>query len=226
MFDVVSVLYIEGVPCFVRRNGDLIKFDNTDGTSYTDEEYKLRFTSKAYNMENGALCKFLDNLCLYYNRDFDEIAHTNLWIHNEAGYEIYGPENSAFITIREGDWDQVRYDERIKFDDALNLREQDKPIKQYEDYAYTDPIDKPVMILNEFKGITGNNGDWVAPSLNRPSYTSKTYTPRWRFPFLSAQVTLEIKVNQAFSLSALNFSYTTSDMPDFTREKLYREIMR
>ena len=225
-FDIVSVLYIEGVPCFVRRNGDLIKFDNTDGTSYTGEEYKLRFKSKAYNMENAALCKFLDNLCLYYNRDFDDIAYTTVWIHNEAGYEIYGPENEAYVTLRQGDWDQVRYDERLKFDDALNLREQDKPIKQYEDYAYTDPQDKPVMILNEFKGIVGNSGDWIAPTLNRPSYTSKTYTPRWRFPFLSAQVTLEIKVNQAFSLSALNFSYTTSDMPDFTREKLYREIMR
>lgn len=226
LFDVVSVLYIEGVPCFVRKNGDLIRFDNSDGTTYTGEEYKFRFKSKAYNMENAALCKFLNNLCLYYNRDFDNIAYTTVWIHNEAGYEIYGPENEAFITLRQGLTDQVRYGERIKFDDALTLRDKDKPIEQYEDYAYTDPQDKPVEILNEYEGVIGNNGTWVSPALNRPSFTSKTYTPRWRFPFLSAQVTLEIRINQAFSLSALNFSYTTSDMPDFTREKLYREIMR
>ncbi len=226
LFDVISVLYIEGVPCFVRKNGDLIKFDNSDGTTYTGDQYKLRFRSKAYNMENAALCKFLNNLCLYYNRDFDNIAYTTVWIHNEAGYEIYGPENEAFITLRQGEFDQVRYGERIKFDDALTLRDKDKPIQQYEDYAYTDPQDKPVEILNEYKGVIGNDGNWVSPALNRPSFTSKTYTPRWRFPFLSAQVTLEIRINQAFSLSALNFSYTTSDMPDFTREKLYREIMR
>lgn len=226
LFDIVSVLYIEGVPCFIRKNGDLIKFDRQDGTNYTNDNYKLRFRSKAYNMENAALCKFLDNVCLYYNRDFDDIAYTTLWIHNEAGYEIYGPENEAFITLRQGQLDQVRYGERIKFDDALTLMEKDKPIEQYEDYSYIDPQDKPVEILNDYKGIVGNNGNWISPVLNRPSFTSKTYTPRWRFPFLSAQVTFEIKINQAFSLSALNFSYTTSDMPDFTREKLYREIMR
>ena len=226
LFDVISVLHIEGVPCFVRKNGELITFNNSDGNSYTGDNYKLRFVSKAYNMENAALCKFMDNLCLYYNRDFDHIAYTTVWIHNEAGYEIYGPENEAYITLRQGEYDQVRYGERIKFDDALTLRDKDKPIKQYEDYAYTDPQDKPVEILNEYKGVIGNDGNWISPVLNRPAFTSKTYTPRWRFPFLSAQVTIEIRINQAFSLSALNFSYTTSDMPDFTREKLYREIMR
>lgn len=244
LLDVVSVLYIEGLPCFVRKDGDLIRFDNPSGTSYTGDEYKLRFRSKAYNMENSALCKFLDNLCLYYNRDFDTIAYTTLWVHNEAGYEIYGPENEAYITTLLGDTDQVRYGERIKFDDALNLQNMDNmlnlesklsseegegtyaPIEQYENRIYTDPIDKPVEILNSYKGIKNDKDKWVRPVLNRPSFTSKTYTPRWRFPFLSAQVTLEIKVNQAFSLCSLNFSYTTSDMPDFTREKLYRDIIR
>lgn len=224
LFDIVSVLSIEGVPCFVRKNGDLIKFDRSDGVTYDGTQFKLRFKSKAYNMDNGALCKFLDNMNLYYNRDFDNIAYTNVWIHNEAGYEIYGPESEAFITVRQSETDQVRFGERIKFDDALNLREKDKPIEQYEDYPYVDAIDKPVEILNEYMGISENNS-WVSPVLNRPSFTSKTYTPRWRFPFLSAQVTLEIVINQAFSLSALNFSYTTSDMPDFTREKLYRDII-
>ena len=230
-------------------------------------------------MENSALCKFLDNLCLYYNRDFDTIAYTTLWIHNEAGYEIYGPENEAYITTLLGDTDQVRYGERIKFDDALNLQNMDNmlnldkkfdfneteenrtspfdysvdlnkvrdfnkhmkeyidnellegegkysPIEQYENRLYIDPVDKPVEILDSYKGIKNDKDKWIRPVLNRPSFTSKTYTPRWRFPFLSAQVTLEIRVNQAFSLCSLNFSYTTSDMPDFTREKLYRDIIR
>ena len=206
LLDVVSVLYIEGQPCFVRKDGDLIRFDNPRGINYTGDEYKLRFRSKAYNMENSALCKFLDNLCLYYNRDFDTIAYTTLWIHNEAGYEIYGPENEAYITTLLGDTDQVRYGERIKFDDALNLQNMDNmlnldkkfdfneteenrtspfdysvdlnkvrdfnkhmkeyidnellegegkysPIEQYENRLYIDPVDKPVEILDSYKGI-------------------------------------------------------------------------
>lgn len=226
LFDICSVLYIEGTPCFVRKNGDLIRFDNYNGVSYISNNFKLRFKSKAYDMEAPALCKFLDNLCIYYNRDFDNLAYITTWIHNEAAYEIYGPENEAYITLISGEEDQVRYNERIKFDDALNLREQDKPIEKYEDHVYIDSIDKPVEILNSYQGIQDDEGNWVNPVLNRPSYTSKTMVPRWRFPFLSAQVTIEVRINQAFSLSALNFSYTSSDLPDFTREKLYRDIIR
>ncbi len=225
LFDVVSVLSIEGTTCFIRKNGDLIRFDQYNGVSY-EGGFKLRFKSKAYDMEAPALCKFLDNLCIYYNRDFDNIHYMNIWIHNEAAYELYGPENEAFITLRKGELDQVRYGERIKFDEALTLRDKDKPIEQYEDYPYVDPMDKPVEILNSYSGVIGETGDWIEPVLNRPSFTSKTCTPRWRFPYLSALVTIEININQAFSLSALNFSYTTSDMPDFTRERLYREIIR
>lgn len=226
LFDICSILYIEGVPCFVRKNGDLIKFDRTDGVSYSGTQFKLRFKSKAYDMENPALCKFLDNACIYFNRDFDNIHYMNIWIHNEASYEIYGPENEAFITVKNGLFDQVRYTERLKFDDALNLREQDRPITKYEDEVYIDPMDKPVEILNTYEGVKNDQGEWINPVLNRPSFTSKTCTPRWRFPFLNAQLTIELRVNQAFSLSALNFSYTSSDMPDFTREKLYRDIIR
>lgn len=226
LFDICSVLQIEGVPCFVRKNNDLIAFNNYDGVSYTGDEFKIRFRSKAYDMEAPALCKFLDNLCIYYNRDFKNIADMTLWIHNEAAYEIYGPENEAYITLLSGPEDQVRYDERIKFDEALNLLDRDKPIEKYEDHVYVDPIDKPVEILNSYQGVKDDEGNWMNPVLNRPSFTSKTFVPRWRFPYLSAQVTLEIRVNQAFSLIGLNFSYTTSDMPDFTRERLYRDIIR
>lgn len=231
LLDIASVLYIEGIPHFVRRNNELITFNNYNGVSYTGDQFKLRVKSKAYDMEAPALCKFLDNLCLYYNRDFNDLTDMKIWIHNESAYEIYGPENSAYITVLNGDEDQVRYDETIKFDDALNLRDKDKPIEKYENTQYIDPIDKPVEILNTYPGIknpwsTSDEDYWINPVLNRPSYTSKTLVPRWRFPFLSAQVTIEARVNQAFSLMCLNFSYTTSDMPDFTREKLYRDIIR
>lgn len=225
LFDIVSVLSIEGATCFIRKNGDLIRFDQYNGVSY-EGQFKLRFKSKAYDMEAPALCKFMDSLCVYYNRDFDNIHYMDIWVHNEAAYELYGPENEAFITIRQGLTDQVRYNERIKFDEALTLRDKDKPIEQYEDYPYVDPMDKPVEILNSYKGVIGESGDWIDPVLNRPSFTSRTCTPRWRFPYLNAQVTIEIKINQGFSLSALNFSYTSSDMPDFTRERLYRDIIR
>lgn len=226
LFDIVSVLYIEGIPYFVRKNGDLITFNRYDGTSYITSDFKLRFKSKAYDMEAPALCKFLDNLCIYYNRDFDDISYMTVWVHNEAAYEIYGPENEAYITLISGEEDQVRYGERIKFDEALNLMDKDKPIEKYEDHVYIDPIDKPVEILNTYEGVKDDEGKWMNPVLNRPSYTSKTYVPRWRFPYLSAMVTIETRINQAFSLSALNFSYTSSDMPDFTRERLYRDIIR
>jgi hypothetical protein len=226
LFDIVSVLYIEGVSYFVRKNGDLITFNNSNGTSYISNDFKLRFKSKAYDMEAPALCKFLDNVCIYYNRDFTDISYIDVWVHNEAAYEIYGPENEAYITLISGEEDQVRYNERIKFDEALNLLENDLPIEKYEDHVYVDPIDKPVEILNAYAGTKNDEGEWINPVLNRPSYTSRTFVPRWRFPFLSAQFTLETRINQAFSLSALNFSYTSSDMPDFTRERLYRDIIR
>lgn len=226
LFDICSVLYIEGIPYFVRKNGDLITFNNYDGVSYIQSDFKLRFKSKAYDMDAPALCKFLDNLCIYYNRDFNNLSYLNVWVHNEAAYELYGPENEAYITLISGETDQVRYNERIKFDDALNLRDKDKPIEKYEDHVYIDPMEKPVEILNSYYGVEDDEGNWVNPVLNRPSYTSKTFVPRWRFPWLSAQVTIELRINQGFSISALNFSYTTSDMPDFTREKLYREIIR
>ena len=36
-------------------------------------------------------------------------------------------------------------------------------------------------------------------------------------PILKLSVTIEMEGNQAFTLSALNFSYTSSDMPDYKR---------
>ena len=100
----------------------------------------------------------------------------------------------------------------------MNLLPGYEPLEQYDTVPYLDPMDKPVQILNETPLDTA--------VLDRPSFTSTTLTPKYRFPFLSAQFILEMKSNQAFSLSSLTFSYTSHDMPDFTREKLYREILK
>ena len=240
LFDIVSIVNIEGSPCYVRENGDIIKFDRPDGTSYTADDgytnedpkgdymiepFKLRVHTKAYDMDAPALCKFLDTLCVYYNRDFKNIAYMDIEVFNEADYQIYGPDNEAFVTVTK-DTDQIRYGDNISFDEALNLTPKDKPIEQYEDHPYIDPIDKPVMILNEYKGVRNSKGEYINPALNRPAFSAKSCTPKWRFPFLSCSVLIELEGNQSFSLSALNFSYTSSDLPDYTREQLYRNIIR
>lgn len=240
LFDIVSIIHVEGQPCYIRENGDVIRFDKDNAVSYladsgfinddptntyADESYKLKIITKAYDMEAPALCKFLDSCTLYYNRDFTNIANMKIQIHNEADYELYGPDNEAFISITSLT-DQVKYGDNLSFDDALNLMDKDKPMTQYEDYPYIDPIDKPTLILNDYKGVRDNTGNYVSPALNRPKYTSRTCTPKWRFPFLSCCVSIELEGNQAFTLSALNFSYTSSDMPDYTREQLYRNIIR
>jgi hypothetical protein len=113
---------------------------------------------------------------------------------------------------------EVKFDERYKVDDALNLLPGYGPLDKYDDEPLVDPIDKPVQVLNEVALDTA--------VLDRPSFTSITLTPKYRFPFLSAQFILELKSNQAFSLSSLTFSFTSNDMPDFTREKLYRDILK
>jgi hypothetical protein len=220
LFDVVGIIHVEGQPCYIRENGDVIRFDRANALSYTadtNESFKLRITTKAYDMEAPALCKFLDSCTLYYSRDFTNINNMIIKIHNEADYELYGPENEAFISLQELT-DQVQFNDNISFDEMLNLNENEKPISQYDKKPYVDMMDKPVQVLNS----VGLN----TATLNRPNYASKTCTPRWRFPFLSCAVTIEMEGNQAFTLSALNFSYTSSDMPDFTREQLYRNIIR
>ena len=220
LFDVVGIIHVEGQPCYIRENGDVIRFDRANALSYTadtNESFKLRITTKAYDMEAPALCKFLDSCTLYYSRDFTNINNMVIRINNEADYELYGPENEAFISLQELT-DQVQFNDNISFDEMLNLNENEKPISQYDKKPYVDMMDKPVQVLNS----VGLN----TATLNRPNYASKTCTPRWRFPFLSCSVTIEMEGNQAFTLSALNFSYTSSDMPDFTREQLYRNIIR
>ena len=138
-------------------------------------------------------------------------------IKNEAGYYLYTPNTEAFINM-ENPGGEVKFDERYTVDDALNLLPNYLPMDQYDNESYLDPMDKPVQVLNQVALDTA--------TLDRPAFTSKTYTPKYRFPFLSAQVIIEVKSNQAFSLSALTFSFTSNDMPDFTREKLYRDILK
>ena len=220
LFDIVSIIHVEGQPCYIRENGDVIRFDRLNALSYTSntsENFKLRVITKAYDMDAPALCKFLDSCTLYYSRDFTNINNMNIKIHNEASYELYGPENEAFISVQELT-DQVQFNDNISFDEILNLRKDEKPISQYDKAPYIDMMDKPVQVLNEVGLGLG--------TLNRPNFASRTCTPRWRFPFLSCAVTIEMEGNQAFTLSALNFSYTSSDMPDYTREQLYRNIIR
>lgn len=221
LFDVVGIVHVEGQPCYIRENGDVIRFDRINAISYTsesDEAFKLRITTKAYDMEAPALCKFLDSCTLYYSRDFTNNHMMSIKIHNEADYELYGPDNEAFISVKELT-DQVQFNDNISFDEILNLTEKEKPASQYEKTPFVDSMDKPVQILS-------NSVPLNTATLNRPNFASKTCTPKWRFPFLSCAVTIEMEGNQAFTLSALNFSYTASDMPDFTREQLYRNIIR
>ncbi len=223
LFDITGIIHVEGYPCYVLSNGDVIRFDRDDGTSYTQElvipdsikymydHYKMRIITKAYDMEAPALCKFLDSACIYYNRGYTKNSKMDFKIYNEADYEIYSNNNEAFIDTT-FITDQLKTSTPMSFDDILNYGKEHR-------LDYVDPMDKPVQILS--KGIPLNTA-----TLNRPNFASKTLTPKWRFPFLSCSVEIELLGNQAFTLSGINFSYTSSDLPDFTREKLYREIIR
>ena len=126
--------------------------------------------------------------------------------------------DEAYVSMQEQPIGEVKYDERYTVDDALCMPENKLPLDQYDEVPYVDPIDKAVQILND------NALDNTV--LDRPNFTSKTLTPKYRFPFLSAQFIMEIRSNQAFALSSLQFSFTSHDMPDFTREKLYRDILK
>ena len=215
--NICSILDIAGESTMVTYNGELVQFNNEDYSGLDEYNYKVRMSTRCYDMELPTLCKFMDNLNVYYNRDFTKNLYMDCYVKNEAGYYIYTPNTEAFVNLNvEGG--EVKFDERYKIDDALNLLPGYGPLEKYDDELLVDPIDKPVQILNETPLDTA--------VLDRPSFTSITLTPKYRFPFLSAQFILEMKSNQAFSLSSLTFSFTSNDMPDFTREKLYRDILK
>lgn len=215
--NICSVLTISGESTMVTYEGELVQFNNEDYSGLDEYNYKVRIATKCYDMELPTLCKFMDNLNVYYNRDFKKNLHMDCYVKNEASYYIYTPNTEAFVNLNI-DGGEVKFDERYKIDDALNLLPGYGPLEKYDDEPLIDPIDKPVQILNETAMNTA--------VLDRPSFTSITLTPKYRFPFLSAQFILELVSNQAFSLSSLTFSFTSNDMPDFTREKLYRDILK
>ncbi|MCR5742057.1 MAG: hypothetical protein K6G38_06335 [Gammaproteobacteria bacterium] len=216
--NIVSVIDINGESSMITDTGLIIQFNDYEYKGMEENNYKVRMTTRCYDMDLPTLCKFMDNLNVYYNRDFSENLYCDMFVKNEASYYIYTPNTEAYINMQEHIGGEVKFDERYKIDDALNLLPGYEPLEQYDTVPYLDPMDKPVQILNETPLDTA--------VLDRPSFTSTTLTPKYRFPFLSAQFILEMKSNQAFSLSSLTFSYTSHDMPDFTREKLYREILK
>ena len=215
--NICNIIHINGESTMVTYNGELVQFNNLDYSGLDEYNYKVRIVTKCYDMELPTLCKFIDNVNIYYNRDFKKNLYLDCFIKNEAGYYLYTPNLEAFInnSVEGG---EVKYDERYKIDDALNLLPGYEPMERYENEPYLDPMDKPVQVLNEVLLDTA--------VLDRPEFTSQTLTPKYRFPLLSAQLILELKSNQAFSLSSLTFSFTSNDMPDFTREKLYRDILK
>ena len=216
-FNICNIITINGESTMVTSNGELVQFNNLDYSGLDEFNYKVRIATKCYDMELPTLCKFIDNLNIYYNRDFKKNLYLDCFIKNEAGYYVYTPDTEAFINSKvEGG--EVKFDERYKIDDALNLLPSYQPLERYEDEPYIDPMYKPVQVLNEVVLDTA--------VLDRPEFTSQTLTPKYRFPLLSAQLILELRSNQAFSLSSATFSFTSNDMPDFTREKLYRDILK
>ena len=214
--NIVSVININGESTMVTENAELVQF--IDDEYKGEEDYKVRITTKCYDQGLPTLCKFMDNLNVYYNRDFSEIFYANMYVKNESGYYIYHPNDEAYISMQTKPFGEVKFDERYKVDDALNLLPGYEPMEQYDEYPYIDPMDKPVQILGETLLDTA--------TLDRPSFTSVTLTPKYRFPYLSAQYIIEMLSNQAFALSSITWSFTSNDMPDFTREKLYREILK
>ena len=215
--NICSIIDINGESTMVTYNGELVQFNNEDYSGLDEYNYKVRMSTRCYDMELPTLCKFMDNLNVYYNRDFTKNLYMDCYVKNEASYYIYTPNTEAFVNLNDM-MGEVKFDERYKIDDALNLLPGYGPLERYDDEPLVDPIDKPVQVLNEVALDTA--------VLDRPSFTSITLTPKYRFPFLSAQFILELKSNQAFSLSSLTFSFTSNDMPDFTREKLYRDILK
>ena len=215
--NICSIIDINGESTMVTYDGELVQFNNDDYSGLDEYNYKVRMSTRCYDMELPTLCKFMDNLNVYYNRDFSKNLYMDCYVKNEASYYIYTPNTEAFVNLNDA-IGEVKFDERYKIDDALNLLPGYGPLDKYDDEPLVDPIDKPVQILNETPLDTA--------VLDRPSFTSITLTPKYRFPFLSAQFILELKSNQAFSLSSLTFSFTSNDMPDFTREKLYRDILK
>ena len=216
--NIVSVIDINGESTMVTNTGLLVQFNDDEYKGMEEDNYKVRMTTRCYDMDLPTLCKFMDNLNVYYNRDFSENLYCNMYVKNESSYYIYHPNTEAYINMQEIEGGEVKFDERYKVDDALNLLPGYEPMEQYDTVPYLDPMNKPVQIINETPLDTA--------VLDRPSFTSTTLTPKYRFPYLSAQFILEMQSNQAFSLSSLTFSYTSHDMPDFTREKLYREIIK
>ena len=212
--NIVNIINIAGESTMIDEQGNLIQFNNEDYSGLDEFNYKVRITTRCYDMELPTLCKFLDNANVYFNRDFEKNLYLNCTIKNEAAFEVYNRNIEAYVDSINN---KIGFDERYTMDDALNLREEYLPLDQYDDTPYVDPMQKPVQIINDTPVDTA--------TLDRPSFTSVTLTPKYRFPYLSAQLILEMRSNQAFSLSAITFSFTSHDMPDFTREKLYRDIL-
>ena len=192
--NIVSVIDINGESSMVTDTGLIVQFNDDEYKGMEENNYKVRMTTRCYDMDLPTLCKFMDNLNVYYNRDFSENLYCDMFVKNEAGYYVYTPNTEAYVNMQEHVGGEVKFDERYKVDDALNLLPGYEPLEQYDTVPYLDPMDKPVQILNETPLDTA--------VLDRPSFTSVTCTPKYRFPWLSAQFILEMQSNQAFSLSS------------------------
>lgn len=198
-FDIVSTFYLKGISTLVTKNGKIIQFTSLDYKDLGTDTFSSKIITKAYDLGYPKFVKYLNNLNVYYYRDYSQPFTLNIEIKNEADHDIYGLEYKASHEYAE---------------DSNNNTIVDKIV-----YKGIQPIDQELLIADKTKLDEAILGP-------QPRYTSKVFTPISMSPFLSISVSLSIDDATNVTLGSLGFNFTTAKLPDESMQNYYNEIIR
>lgn len=197
-FNIFGVLYLKGVSTLVTKNSKIIQFTSLDYKDLGADTFKSSIYTKAFDLNYPKFVKYLQNLNVYYYRDYSRPFTLNLELKNESDLDIYGIVYKAFHEYAE-DEDKETIVDRIV-------------------YRGVQPIDKEILIAD----VTNIDNAVLGP---QPRYTSKVFTPINMKPFLSVSVKLDIEDATNVTIGSIGFSFVTAHLPDESMQNYYGEII-
>ena len=203
-FDVTDVCYLKGVSTLVTNSGKLVQFTSLDYKDLSNTIYNSKLITKAYDLGYPKFIKFLQNLNVYYYRDYNVPFTLNVDIKNEADMDIYGLVYNAYL-----EHDEDLAENSYTYRDTLV----DKII-----YRGLEPIEQRMLIAD----YTTLEGSILGP---QPRYISKVFTPINMRPFLSISVTLDIADATNVTIGSLGFNFVSAKQPDESLQNYYGKII-
>lgn len=197
-FNIAGTFLLKGISTMITDEAKVIQYTSLDYKDIEEDTYSSILWTKAFDLGYAKFVKFLNNINVYYYRDYDQEFKLNIDIQNEADQDIYGIVYSA----------EHEYSEDEQRDTIV-----DRII-----YNGTQPIDEELLIADE----TELDSAILGP---QPRYTSKVFTPISMKPFLSISCKIEISDATNVTLGSLGFNFTTANLPDESMQNYYGNII-